>query len=82
MERKDLPRRLAELALSRAQGGDRPARVIVFCDQRRQAQEVEKILAESSLPVHLLVGERRGHERAAAARALEEAGFLAGSGPA
>ncbi|MCS6892183.1 MAG: type I-U CRISPR-associated helicase/endonuclease Cas3, partial [Rhodovarius sp.] len=82
VERKDLPRRLAEIAQSRARDAERPARVIVFCNQRRQAQEVEKILAESGLEVHLLVGERRGHERAAAARALEEAGFLAGSSPA
>jgi len=77
--RKELPARLAERARALAGSDTAPARVIVFCDQRRQAQEVAQKLATSDVAVHLLVGERRGHERRAAVEALEKEGFLAGS---
>ena len=79
--RKDLPGRLAKQAKSLAGSAEKAARVIVFCDRRTDAQQVvEQLNAQASGPaVHLLVGERRGHERARATAELEKEGFLAGS---
>jgi len=77
---QDLPERLAQEAARLAGSSACPARVVVFCDSRKQAQEVaETLRAKHKLACHLLVGERRGHERADAADRLAEDGFLAGS---
>lgn len=78
MPAKDLPGRLAAEAERLAGSNDQPARVVVFCDSRRQAQEVAARL-NKRLETLLLVGERRGHERAEAADHLAREGFIAGS---
>jgi len=76
---KDLPDRLAEEAERLARSAGPPARVIVFCDSRQQAQEVATRLRKRDVACALLVGERRGNERTEAADRLAEDGFIAGS---
>ncbi len=60
-------------------------RVLVYCNSRKTAQEVEKKLKQritkekSTASTELMVGARRVHEREKLSRWLEETGFLSGS---
>jgi CRISPR-associated endonuclease/helicase Cas3 len=83
VERKNLPRRLAEEALGVVDG--RPLRCIIFCDSRDDARKVYDELnnqGKSLLEVQLLVGARRVYERAEVAQWLAARGFLPGSNEA
>jgi CRISPR-associated endonuclease/helicase Cas3 len=80
---------LAQRAWELAEEGQRAARILVFADSRRVAQEVTEALeklakgdgARPKLDVEteLFVGGRRVAEREQAAKKLAELGFIAGS---
>ena len=82
---------LAKLAWQRSESGRGTGRILIFCNSRDVAGTTETEilrLAGRTLPVQLLVGERRLHEREEAAKWLAVHGFEAGtdrteaSGPA
>jgi len=89
-ESKPLAEALADEAWALTAKGTRPARCLVFCNGREDAQEVNKrlhVLAEAKVgdepsPVdidtELFVGGRRVYERESAAAWLTERGFIAG----
>lgn len=78
---------LAEQAWALTDKGERPLRLVVYCDSRKTANAVKQIiegLAKAArtaemLAVELFVGGRRIFERERAAAWLEEHGFIAGS---
>lgn len=78
---KKLEEVLAAKAIARLQEG--PARVVVFCNSRTTAQAVaanlqkHKAKEKNDLPILLLTGARRGHERAELAEALRRSGYVA-----
>ena len=63
---------------------DRPARVLIYCDQRSNAEQVEKYLSKrikeekSAASTILFTGGRRVHEREEAGVELAKHGFIAG----
>jgi len=81
---KRLEDALAEQAWALAQDGEnalKPVRVIVYCDKRDVATEVERKLkdkAEQKSDTELFIGARRVRERKEAQERLQTLGFLAG----
>jgi CRISPR-associated endonuclease/helicase Cas3 len=80
---RDLPERLAEEAWTLTTSDTKPARCIVFCNRRVDAQAVADQLAKRAgkttpVDIELFVGARRVHERTVAAEWLRTRGFLAG----
>ncbi|MGJ5180700.1 type I-G CRISPR-associated helicase/endonuclease Cas3g [Bradyrhizobium oligotrophicum] len=64
--------------------GRTPARVLVYCDSRDDAEatrkRIEKLAKSSRIATELLVGQRRVHEREGLQHWLEQHGFTGGSG--
>ena len=77
---------LAEQAWALSEAGTEPVRVIVFCDERKIAEQVraalEKLVKGKSIKerIELFVGARRVRERAKAQTDLQALGFLADEG--
>ena len=72
-----LAQSLVDHALARASGARHP-RILIFCNSRREALKVKKLLPKGSL-AELLVGERRVRERDALREWIVKRGFAAGS---
>ena len=94
-ENEQLPEALACHAWRLAQNGRDAARVIVFCDQPKDAEKAKQSIEKrakgnrrqgipstktATVPTELFVGGRRIYEREEAAEWLREHGFLAGKG--
>lgn len=82
---KDLAARMAEQALTLSQR-DGATRVVVFCDKRKDAENVRALVEkgfgkDQSHKTELLVGGRRGKEREDAARSIQELGFVKATAP-
>lgn len=78
----ELSAMLATHAWGLTEGGTKPCRIIVFCNSRDTADATRSAitkLAAGNADTELFVGERRVHERVAAATWLRERGFIAGS---
>jgi CRISPR-associated endonuclease/helicase Cas3 len=87
VEAENLVATLASKAWGITDAGNHAARVIVFVDSRKTAQDVEAALtkfakdAGTSISSELFVGGRRVAEREAAAKRLVQLGLIAGSPP-
>ena len=78
----ELSAELAKHAWGLTGNGMKPCRIIVFCNSRDTADATRNLIAKlaaGKADTELFVGERRVHERVAAATWLRERGFIAGS---
>ncbi|WP_374763462.1 type I-G CRISPR-associated helicase/endonuclease Cas3g [Yunchengibacter salinarum] len=85
IDTSSLPQTLAERAWALTDEGNRPGRILIYCNRRADAEEtlaaIRKLAKSLKLPeenTQLLVGARRVHEREEARRALDQLGFFSG----
>ena len=85
-KKADLAKKLAEEAWALSDGGQAPARVLIYCNSRDVAENTKKAIEErmksaqiASENVQLFVGARRVKERQDAKEKLEGLGFFSGN---